>query len=160
MARDQKKSKGIATNRRAFHEYEVIERFEAGIVLTGTEVRSLRDNGCQLTDCYALIRKGECWLLNLHIPPYRHGGFDNGDPDRKRKLLLHAHQIEKLARQTQAKGYTIVPLSLYFKDGRVKAQIALARGKKEFDKRQALREEQDKREAQRVMRYKNMHARG
>ena len=152
----KREEKTIAKNKKAFHEYEILETLEAGIELTGTEVRSLRDNHCQLTDCFALIRDGEVWLHNVHIPPYLNGNIANPDPDRKRKLLLHAAQIDKLARQTQAKGFTIIPLSLYFKDGRVKVEIALARGKKEFDKRQALREEQDKREALRAMRYANM----
>ena len=152
----KREEKTIAKNKKAFHEYEILETLEAGIELTGTEVRSLRDNHCQLTDCFALIRDGEVWLHNVHIPPYLNGNIANPDPDRKRKLLLHRLQITKLARGIEAKGYTIVPLSLYFKDGRVKAEIALARGKKEFDKRQALREEQDKREALRAMRYANM----
>ncbi len=156
MARDEGKSKGIASNRRAFHEYEVIERFEAGIVLTGTEVRSLRDNGCQLTDCYALIRKGECWLLNLHIPPYRHGGFDNGDPDRKRKLLLHRRQIRLLEQKTQERGLALVPLSIYFNDdGRVKVEIALARGKKLYDKRQTIAKKDAQRDIERALKERS-----
>jgi len=151
----------IAQNKRARHDYAIEDTYEAGLVLTGTEVKSLREGRASLAESFiAIDKRGEIWLEGANIPEYLNGTWNNHAPKRKRKLLLHSHQIEKLARQTQAKGYTIVPLSLYFKDGRVKAQIALARGKKEFDKRQALREEQDKREAQRVMRYKNMHARG
>ena len=160
----QKKVEGdqvVARNKRARHDYEIEDRYEAGIALTGTEVKSLREGRASLAEAFISIdKRGEIWLEGANIPEYLNGTWNNHAPKRKRKLLLHAHQIEKLARQTQAKGYTIVPLSMYFKDGRVKAQIALARGKKEFDKRQALREEQDKREAQRVMRYKNRHARG
>ena len=149
----------LAQNRKARHDYFIEETYEAGLELTGTEVRSLRENNCQLTDCFALVRNGEVWMHNVHITPFAHGNINNPDPDRKRKLLLHAAQIDKLARQTQAKGFTIIPLSLYFKDGRVKVEIALARGKKDFDKRQSLREEQDKREALRAMRYANKQVR-
>jgi len=147
----------IAQNRRARHDYAIEDTYEAGLVLTGTEVKSLREGRASLAESFISIdRRGEIWLESANIPEYLNGTWNNHAPKRKRKLLLHAEQIAKLARQTEAKGYTIVPLSLYFKDGRVKAQIALARGKKEFDKRQALREEQDKREALRVMRYRNM----
>lgn len=151
----------IARNKRATHDYAIEDTYEAGIVLTGTEVKSLREGRASLAESFISIdKRGEIWLEGANIPEYLNGTWNNHAPKRKRKLLLHAAQIEKLARQVQAKGVTIVPLSLYFKDGRVKAEIALARGKKEYDKRQALREEQDKREAQRVLRYRNMHARG
>ncbi|NEG96588.1 SsrA-binding protein SmpB [Bifidobacterium sp. SMB2] len=150
-------AKPIAVNRRARHDYEIEDRLEAGIVLSGTEVKSLREGRASLAEAFVSIdRRGEIWLENANIPEYLNGTWTNHAPKRKRKLLLHAQQIEKLARQIQAKGYTIVPLSLYFKDGRVKVEIALARGKREFDKRQALREAQDKREAQREMRLRNM----
>ncbi|EFA22588.1 SsrA-binding protein SmpB [Bifidobacterium gallicum] len=161
-----KKSSGvrdgiIAQNKKARHDYALEDEYEAGIVLTGTEVKSLREGRASLAEAFISIdRRGEIWLEGANIPEYLNGTWNNHAPKRKRKLLLHGAQIEKLARQTQAKGYTIVPLSLYFKDGRVKVKIALARGKKEFDKRQALREEQDKREALRVMRYRNKVARG
>ena len=125
-------------------------------MLTGTEVKSLREGRASLAESFITIdRRGEMWLEGANIPEYLNGTWNNHAPKRKRKLLLHAAQIDKLARQTQAKGFTIIPLSLYFKDGRVKVEIALARGKKEFDKRQSLREEQDKREALRAMRYAN-----
>lgn len=126
----------IAQNKRARHDYAIEDTYEAGLVLTGTEVKSLREGRASLAESFiAIDKRGEIWLEGANIPEYLNGTWNNHAPKRKRKLLLHAHQIEKLARQTQAKGYTIVPLSLYFKDGRVKAQIALARGKKEFDKR-------------------------
>ncbi|KFI59463.1 SsrA-binding protein SmpB [Bifidobacterium cuniculi] len=151
----------IARNKRATHDYAIEDTYEAGIVLTGTEVKSLREGRASLAESFISIdKRGEIWLEGANIPEYLNGTWNNHAPKRKRKLLLHAAQIEKLARQVQAKGVTIVPLHLYFKDGRVKAEIALARGKKEYDKRQALREEQDKREAQRVLRYRNMHAHG
>lgn len=146
----------IAQNKKARHDYAIEDTYEAGLVLTGTEVKSLREGRASLAEAFVSIdRRGEMWLEGANIPEYLNGTWNNHAPRRKRKLLLHRMQIEKLARQTQAKGYTIVPLSMYFKDGRVKVEIALARGKKEYDKRQALREEQDKREALRVMRYKN-----
>lgn len=151
----------VAQNKKARHDYVIEDTYEAGIALTGTEVKSLREGRASLSESFVSIdRRGEIWLEGANIPEYLNGTWNNHAPKRKRKLLLHREQIAKLQRQTQAKGYTIVPLSLYFKDGRAKVEIALARGKKEYDKRQALREEQDKREALRVMRYKNMHARG
>ncbi|MCI1218140.1 SsrA-binding protein SmpB [Bifidobacterium crudilactis] len=148
----------IANNRRARHDYAIEDHLEAGIALTGTEVKSLREGRASLAESFVSIdRRGEIWLENANIPEYLNGTWNNHAPKRKRKLLLHSAQIAKLSRQTEAKGYTIVPLSMYFKDGRVKIEIALARGKREYDKRQSLREEQDKREAQRAMRYKNMN---
>ncbi|MDE5641117.1 SsrA-binding protein SmpB [Bifidobacterium castoris] len=161
----QKKVEGdlvVARNKRARHDYEIEDRYEAGVALTGTEVKSLREGRASLAEAFISIdKRGEIWLEGANIPEYLNGTWNNHAPKRKRKLLLHAAQIEKLGRQIQAKGYTIVPLSIYFnKDGRAKIEIALARGKKEYDKRQALREEQDKREAQRMLRYRNMHARG
>ena len=149
MAKEQG-TKPIAQNKKARHDYAIEDKYEAGLVLTGTEVKSLREGRASLAESFITIdRRGEMWLEGANIPA----------PKRKRKLLLHAAQIDKLARQTQAKGFTIIPLSLYFKDGRVKVEIALARGKKEFDKRQSLREEQDKREALRAMRYANKQVR-
>ena len=146
----------IAQNRRARHDYQIEDRYEAGIALTGTEVKSLREGRASLAESFVSIdRRREVWLENANIPEYLNGTWNNHAPKRKRKLLLHAKQIVRLERQIQAKGYTIVPLSLYFKDGRVKVEIAVARGKREYDKRQSLREEQDRREAQRAMRYRN-----
>ena len=146
----------IAKNRRALHDYEVLETYEAGIELTGTEVRSLRDNHCQLTDCFALIRGGEVWLNNVHIPPYANGGIFNPDPDRKRRLLLHKKQIRYLDAKVAEKGLAIVPLKMYFNaDGRVKVELALARGKKLFDKRASMRERDMKREIDRAMKVRS-----
>ncbi len=160
--KEQSNEKMIAQNRRARHDYEIEDAYEAGLALTGTEVKSLREGRASLAESFISIdKRGEVWLEGANIPEYLNGTWNNHAPKRKRKLLLHGAQIDKLRRQIQAKGYTIVPLQLYFnEDGRAKLKIALARGKKEYDKRQALREEQDKREALRVMRYKNMHARG
>ena len=160
--KEQSNEKMIAQNRRARHDYEIEDTYEAGLALTGTEVKSLREGRASLAESFISIdKRGEVWLEGANIPEYLNGTCNNHAPKRKRKLLLHGAQIDKLRRQIQAKGYTIVPLQLYFnEDGRAKLKIALARGKKEYDKRQALREEQDKREALRMMRYKNMHARG
>ncbi|TCD54984.1 SsrA-binding protein SmpB [Alloscardovia theropitheci] len=151
-------SNGVVTNnRRARHDYTIEDTLEAGLVLTGTEVKSLREGRASLTESFVSIDKhGEMWLEGANIPEYLNGTWTNHAPKRKRKLLLHAVQIEKFSRATQAKGYTIIPLSLYFKNGRAKVEIALAKGKHEYDKRQALREAQDKREAQRAMRLHNL----
>lgn len=148
----------IANNRKAYHDYAIEDTYEAGLTLTGTEVKSLRMGRASLAESFVTIdRNMEIWLEGANIPEYLNGTWTNHAPRRKRKLLLHAEQIAKLARQIEAKGYTIVPLRLYFKGSYVKVAIALARGKKEYDKRQALREEQDKREALRAMRYRNLH---
>jgi SsrA-binding protein len=151
-------TKLIAQNRKARHDFVIEDQYEAGIVLTGTEVKSLREGRASLMEAFVSVDlAGQMWLEGANIPEYLNGTWNNHAPKRKRKLLLHAKQIDKLRRQIEAKGYTIVPLSLYFKGGRVKVSIALARGKREYDKRQALREEQDKRDALRAMRYKNLH---
>ena len=148
----KRERKSIAKNRRAFHEYEILETFEAGLELTGTEVRSLRENNCQLTDCFALIRGGEVWLHNVHIAPYSNGNIANVDPDRKRKLLLHRKEIRLLEQKTREKGLTLVPVSMYFKEnGLVKVELALARGKKTYDKRQAIAKRDAQREIDRAM---------
>lgn len=154
MAAGSKKDsrKIIAKNRRAHHDYEILERLEAGIELTGTEVRSLRDNNAQLTDAFALIRGGEAWLNNFHIAPYENGNIANVDPDRRRKLLLHKKQIRYLAEKTQEKGLALVPLDIYFNDnGLVKVTLALARGKKLYDKRNSMKERDVKREIERTL---------
>ncbi len=155
---ERREKKQIAKNRRAFHEYEILETYEAGLVLTGTEVRSLRENNCQLTDCYALIRDGEAWLHGVHIAPYRNGGWDNVDPDRKRKLLLHRREIRLLEQKTREKGLALVPISMYFnEDSRVKIEIALARGKKLHDKRQAMAERDAKRDIDRALKERSRY---
>jgi len=126
----------IAKNKKAFHEYEVLDRYEAGLVLTGTEARSLRENNCQMTDSFVLIRNKEAWLNNVHIPPFAQGNINNPDPDRKRKLLLHKKEIQALAQAVQERGMAIVPLKMYFATSSlVKVEIAIARGKKLYDKR-------------------------
>ena len=143
--------KVVATNRRARHDYLIEDTYEAGIVLTGTEVKSLREGRASLVDGYAFIDNGEMWLDAVHIPEYTEGTWNNHAPRRKRKLLLHKAQIIKIENKVKQGGYTIVPLSIYFNDGRAKVEIAVAKGKREYDKRQALRERQDQREAQRAM---------
>jgi SsrA-binding protein len=130
----------IAINRRARHEYHIDETVEAGIVLAGSEVKSLRAGRANLNDSYARIDRGEAWLLNLHISPYGPASQFGHEPTRTRKLLLHAREIERLAGKVKERGYTLVPLRLYFKDGRAKVEVALARGKKTHDKRETLRE--------------------
>ena len=147
-----KQGRDIAKNRRAFHDYEILETFEAGIELAGTEVRSLRDSNCQLTDVFALVRNGEVWLSNLHIAPFYHGNIKNVDPDRRRKLLLHKRQIRYLASKTQEKGLALVPLKMYFKDnGLVKVELALARGKKLYDKRESMKKRDTARDIDRAL---------
>lgn len=151
QVQEQKARKVIATNRRARHDYLIEDVYEAGLVLTGTEVKALRAGRATLTDGYAVVDGGEAWLEAVHIPEYAQGTWNNHAPRRKRKLLLHREEIERLGEAVQAKGLTLVPLSLYFLGGRAKVEIAVARGKREYDKRQALRERQDTREAERAM---------
>ena len=142
----------VSRNRKATHEYFIEDRYEAGLVLTGTEVKALRIGRASLTEAWIEVdRYGEAWLQGAHIPEYVQGTWNNHSPRRKRKLLLHRSELERLATRVQAKGYTVVPLELYFIGGRAKLEIALARGKQDWDKRQALREAQDKREAARAM---------
>ena len=132
-------SNEIAVNRQAFHNYEILDRLEAGIVLTGTEIKSARDGRVNLKDAYGLVKSGEVWLLNCHISPYSHGNFANHDPLRTRKLLLNRAEIRKLIGKTTEKGLTLVPLRLYLKNGRLKCELALARGRKLHDKREVAR---------------------
>lgn len=148
-------NKLIASNKRARHDYTISDTYEAGIVLQGTEVKSLRAGRASLVDGYAYVDRGEAWLDAVHIPEYGQGTWTNHPPRRKRKLLLHRDEIDKLAAKVAQGGYTLVPLSLYFSDGRAKVELAVAKGKKEYDKRHALRERQDKREAERAMRTRN-----
>jgi SsrA-binding protein len=136
----------IASNKRAFHDYFILEKFEAGVALTGTEVKSLRLGKANLQDSYVLVRSGEAFLFNAHISPYAHGNRENHDPTRTRKLLLHRREIEKLAESITQKGLTVVPLRLYMKAGLVKAEIATARGKKLYDKRETEKQKDATRE--------------
>ncbi|GIG53491.1 SsrA-binding protein SmpB [Demequina activiva] len=143
--------KVIATNRSARHDYFIDQTYEAGMVLQGTEVKALRMGRASIGDGYIHIDRGEAWIENIHIPEYVQGTWTNHTPRRKRKLLLHHAQIDELMIKTREKGFTIVPLKLYFVKGRVKIEIGIGRGKKLYDKRQTLRQKQDDREAQRAM---------
>ena len=145
--------KPIAANRRAYHDYHILDKFEAGIALTGTEVKSLRVNGCSLVDGYAAIKNGEVWLLNVHVPPYQQGSFfSQHEARRDRKLLLHAREIKRVIAELQEKGLSLVPLRVYFKRGLVKVELGLGRGKKQYDKRATVKEREWKREQQRLLR--------
>ncbi len=136
----------VADNRKAFHDYHVLETFEAGIALLGTEVKSIREGTVNLRDSYARLDNGEVWLLNLHIGPYSHRGYAGHEERRQRKLLLHRHEIRKLTGKVAEKGLTLVPLRMYFKGGRVKVAVALAKGKQAHDKRETIRRREIDRE--------------
>ncbi len=139
-------------NKKAFFDYEILERYEAGIELKGSEVKSLREGKANLRDSFVRIENGEAFLFNAYIAPYSHGGLFNHEPTRKRKLLLHRSEIKRLLGKSQEKGLTIVPLRIYFNDrGKVKVEIALARGKKLYDKRETIRRREQEREARRAM---------
>src|ERR671911_1718068 len=142
----------ISTNRRARHEYEILETVEAGMVLRGTEVKSLRDSQLTFKDAYATVRNNEIWLIGCHINPYSHGTDANHDPERDRKLLLHRREIGRLTGKIAERGLTLVPLRLYLKNGRVKIEVGLARGRKLHDKRSAIREREVKREMDKAAR--------
>ena len=146
------KRKPIASNRRALYDYEILDTFEAGISLLGPEVKSLRAGGANLADAYATVRRGEVFLVNAHISPYSQAGRENPDPRRERKLLLHKREIGRLRGQVAERGRTLVPLSLYFKEGRVKVELALARGKRRYDRRETIRKREQEREVQRELR--------
>ncbi len=148
----QQQSTVIARNRRARHDYHIEDTVEGGLVLTGTEVKSLRAGRASLTDGFAQIQDGEVWLHGVHIPEYTQGTWTNHEPRRPRKVLLHRREIDRWARATAERGLTIVPLALYFKDGRVKVELALARGKRTYDKRHDLAERDAAREVERAFR--------
>lgn len=141
------REKLIASNKKAFHDYHVLDKLEAGLELTGTEVKSLRDGQANLKDSYVTFKNGEAYLFGAHISPYTHGNRENHDPERTRKLLLHRREIEKLHVQVTEKGLTVVPLRLYFKGSRVKAEIGVVRGKKLYDKRETEKRREAEREA-------------
>jgi SsrA-binding protein len=141
----------IAENRRARHEYHLLERLEAGLVLTGTEVKSLREGGANLARAFGEIRDGEAWLVGAHIATYEQGNIANHDPDRPRKLLLHGREIASLIGKTRERGLTLVPTRLYFKNGRVKVELALARGKEQRDKRRDIAQRDADRQIERAM---------
>ncbi len=143
--------KVIITNKKAWHDYFIEDRFEAGIVLTGTEVKSLRKGKVNLSDSYVSVKNGEAWLMQAHISPYEQGNIFNHEPRRARKLLLHKYEIGKLFIKTAERGYSLIPVKLYFSKGRVKVEIALAKGKKLYDKRDSISEKQAKRDIDRSM---------
>jgi SsrA-binding protein len=157
-----KRSKGrkpggtdVATNRQARFRYELLERWETGIALQGSEVKSLREGKANLKDAYALVRDGEVWLYNAHIAPYGPAARDGHDPERPRKLLMHKREIERLIGKTHERGLTLVPTRLYFSGPRAKVELALARGKEQRDKRETIRERDQSREMERALRYRN-----
>ena len=154
-ARDNRKNPGkkiIATNRRARHDYGIVDEIECGIVLTGSEVKALREGHVQIADAFARIIQGQVWLDGMHIPPYQFAhGVGAHDPNRARKLLLHRREIERIAAEIKREHLTMVPLSLYFKDGRVKVELGLGRGRKKADKRQVIAERDSQREIQRAL---------
>ena len=144
--------KEIALNRQASHNYELLEKFEAGLVLTGTEIKSAREGRVNLRDAYGLVKSGEVWLLNCHISPYSHGNYANHDPLRKRKLLLKRSEINRLIGRTTERGLTLVPLRMYLKDGLLKCEVALAKGRKVHDKREVSRRKTIEKETKQAVR--------
>lgn len=142
----------VATNRQASHRFSLLERLECGIALTGTEVKSLREGKAQIKDAYATVREGELWLHHVHIPPYANAARDNHEPERDRKLLVHRRELERLAAQTREKGLTLVPTRIYFKGPNAKVEIAVAKGKDLYDKRQSIRAREEKRDMERALR--------
>lgn len=152
-----KNSNSLAENRKARHDYFVEETIEAGIELVGTEVKSIRGGKCNLKECYADVQNGEIFILNMHISPYEQGNIFNVDPLRARKLLLHKEQIGRLAGLVSRDGFTLVPLSLYLKNGRVKVALGICRGKKNYDKRDSMLEKAHKRDIEREMKTRNRY---
>ena len=142
------------SNKKAFHDYEILEKFEAGLVLNGTEVKSLRQGRANFQDSYAKVMDGELWIVNFHITPYDHGGYSNHDPVRRRKLLLHKFELKKLVSKIEERGLTVVPLRIYFKGSYAKMQIGLARGKKFYDKRKDIANRDMVRDTQRELKNK------
>lgn len=154
---EDKAVRALATNRKAFHEYFVSDRLEAGIVLTGTEIKSVRAGQVSLQESYAKIEDSEAWLHNVHIAPYSHGNLANVSPTRVRKLLLHREEIRRLQRKLDEKGFTLVPLRMYLKGGRAKVELGLGKGKKQYDKREAIAERDANRQIARAMRRREMN---
>jgi SsrA-binding protein len=153
MAKGKKKAApgDVATNRQARFRYELLEKWEAGLQLEGSEVKSLREGGAQLRDSYASVKDGEVWLHKVHIPPYKPASRENHDPDRSRKLLLHRREIDRLVGRTHERGLTLVPTRMYFSGPHAKVEIALARGKDLHDKRHALKDREQRREMERAL---------
>ena len=156
----EKGRKPVAQNRKARHDYNIHDTYEAGVVLAGTEVKSLREGRASLTDAFATVDEGEVWLRNAHIPEYSHGTWTNHTARRTRKLLLNKREISRIARDLDSAGTTLIPLSIYFSDGYAKVEIALATGKREYDKRQTLAEREGRREAERALAARNRGEKG
>ena len=156
MAKEKEPQKLIANNKKAYHEYFIDETYEAGIALHGTEVKSMRMGKCSIKESFIRIENGEVFICGMHISPYEKGNIFNKDPLRVKKLLMHKYEINKLAGKVAEKGYTLVPLQVYFKNGRVKTQIGLARGKKLYDKRESIARKDQRREAERDFKIKNI----
>jgi SsrA-binding protein len=154
MTEKQAGEKVVSTNKKAYHEYFILEKMEAGICLLGTEVKAIREGRLNLKDSYATIQSGEAFLFKCHISPYSHGNLENHDPTRSRKLLLHQREIRKLIGKTQEKGLTLVPLRVYFKKGKIKVELGVARGKKLIDKRETERRKDADREAAAAMKHR------
>jgi len=152
MAKENADRQVVASNRRARHDYEIIDTFEAGIALLGPEVKSLRNGKANLTDGYAVIRRGEVFLTNVHVGPYEKAWRENAEPRRERKLLLHRAEISRLKGKLAERGLTLIPLQLYFTGGRAKVELGLCRGKRRYDKRQSIRERETERDLQRALR--------
>jgi len=151
MAKSSPKSENLATNKKAYHNYHVLETFEAGIALVGTEVKSIRNGKVDIVDGLVRIRGEEAYLEGCHVHPYSHGNIMNHDPDRSRKLLLHRHEIRRLLGKIKEKGLTLVPTRFYLKNGRIKVELALAKGKRMHDKRETLKRKMDERETRRAL---------
>ena len=151
----EKAQRLIADNRKAFHDYHVLDSWEAGVALLGTEVKAIREGSVNLRDSYARLENGEVWLMNLHISPYSHTGYAHHDERRQRKLLLHRHEIEKLSGRVVERGLTLVPLRMYLNKGRVKVALALVKGKQAHDKRDAIRKKEVDRETRAAMKARN-----
>ena len=156
MAKDKETHKLIANNKKSYHDYFIEETYEAGVVLHGTEVKSMRLGKCSIKEAFVRIENGEIFVYGMHVSPYEKGNIFNKDPLRVKKLLMHKYEINKLAGKVAEKGYTLVPLQVYFKDGRVKAEIGLARGKKLYDKRQDIAKKDMRRETEREFKVKNL----
>jgi SsrA-binding protein len=159
LAETKEAIKIVADNRKALHDYFILERYEAGMVLRGTEIKAAREGKVQLRDGYAEVLGGEVWLMNAHISPYSHGNIFNHEPMAKRKLLLHKREIEKLSNKTREKGLTLVPLKMYLKNGLLKCELGVAKGKKHYDKRAAEQAKDQEREARQMMNARNLRNR-
>ena len=156
MAKAKAQGKMIANNKKAYHDYFIEDKYEAGIVLHGTEVKSLRMGKCSIKEAFVRIEDGEVFVYGMHVSPYEKGNIFNKDPLRVKKLLLHKYEINKLLGKIKEKGYTLVPLQVYFKDGKVKVEIGLARGKKLYDKREAIAKKDQRREAEKEFKVRNL----